>query len=392
MIPVSVMVTGLGTVSTRIKGRYGKGAPSTFTTELRPVVFWNLTYACNLRCEHCYINAGPSPRPEELTTEEALRVAGELVEAGVPLVILSGGEPLLRRDFWQVSERLARSGRTKVALSTNGTLITRDVARRLADLGFSYVGVSLDSLVPRLHDKFRGVAGAFEAAVRGIDNAVAEGLSVGIRTTVTRWNYREAPQMVDFAHQHGAQRVSYYILDSIGRAANIRGDLPTREQLREFVDALVEKAREYAGKVEIEVVRANFVGIYLADRLSRSPEDFAEYIKLINAQGDCGRKTISIYPDGTVRPCQFIDEYVIGDLRRQSLRDILSYKNEALMTFVRLYEHLRGPRCGSCPFKLVCGGGSRGRARAATGDFWGDEPLCFIDPVEIAKRWGFGAG
>lgn len=388
MIPVSVMVTGKGTVSVRIKGHYAPGKPSRFSEELRPVVFWNITYACNLRCEHCYINAGPEPRSDELGRERLIGVAREIAELGLPLVIFSGGEPLLKREFWDVASELAGRDRPKLALSTNGTLISREVARRLRSLGFSYVGVSLDSLTPEAHDRFRGVKGAYEATVRGIRNAVDEGLDVGLRTTVTRWNYKEAPAMVDLAARLGARRVSYYVLDSIGRARLIVHDLPTKEQLREFVDALVSKAREYEGVVEVELVRSNFAGIYLADVLSRTPDEFREHLSLISAQGDCGRKTISIYPDGTVRPCQFIDQYVIGDLKTQSLKTILSLDNPELARFVRLYEHLRGPRCGSCPFKVVCGGGSRGRAEAVNGDFWGDDPLCFIDPHEIAKRWG----
>ncbi len=388
MIPVSVMVTGKGTVSVRIKGRYAPGSPSRFSEELRPVVFWNITYACNLRCEHCYINAGPEPRKDELGRERLLGVAREIVELGLPLVIFSGGEPLLKREFWDVAAELAGRERPRLALSTNGTLVSRDVARRLRSLGFSYVGVSLDSLTPEAHDRFRGVKGAFEAAVGGIRNAVEEGLDVGLRTTVTRWNYREAARMVDLAAKLGARRVSYYVLDSIGRARLIVHDLPTRGQLREFVDAIMSKARDYEGVVEVELVRSNFAGIYIADRLSRTPDEFRRHLSLISAQGDCGRKTISIYPDGTVRPCQFIDQYVIGDLRTQSLRGILSLDNLELLRFVKLYEGLRGPRCGSCPFRVVCGGGSRGRAEAAAGDFWGDEPLCFIDPLEIARRWG----
>ena len=388
MIPVSIMVANRGTVSVKIKGHYGKGSPSHFSEELRPVVFWNITYACNLRCQHCYIDAGPAPRANELTRDEMLRVAREMAEVGVPLVIFSGGEPLARPDFWDVAELISRLGGPKMALSSNGTLITRPVAKRLRDLGFSYVGVSLDSTVEELHDKFRGVRGAFRMTLKGIENLVSEGVDVGIRTTVTRWNYGEAPSIVDLAAEHGASRVSYYLLDSIGRARNIVSDLPTPSQVKEFVDSLVEKAREYAGRVEIELVRANFAGIYLADRLANSNDEFYEYLKLVSSQGDCGRKTISIYPDGTVRPCQFIDQYVIGDLRRQSLREILSYDNPGLVRFIKLYEGLRGPRCGSCKFKLVCGGGSRGRAEAVGGDFWGDDPLCFIDPSDIAARRG----
>ncbi|MFP3080801.1 MAG: radical SAM protein [Acidilobus sp.] len=388
MIPVSVMVTGRGTVSTKIKGHYSKGSPSRFSEELRPVVFWNVTYACNLRCEHCYIDAGPGPREGELSRGRLLEVAEEMAELGLPLVIFSGGEPLLKPEFWDIAKLLAERGRPKMALSSNGTLITRSVARKLKELNFSYVGVSLDSLRPEAHDKFRGVQGAFDMTVKGIRNAVAEGVDVGIRTTVTRWNYLEAPNMVDLAASLGASRVSYYLLDSVGRARNITSELPTPSQVKEFVDRAVEKAREYSGRVEIELVRSNFAGIYIADALSKSGEEFQEYLHMISAQGDCGRKTISIYPDGTVRPCQFIDQYVIGDLRGQSLREILSYNNPELVKFIRLYENLRGPKCSSCPFKLICGGGSRGRAEAATGDFWGDDPLCFINPKEVASRWG----
>ncbi|ADL18521.1 Predicted Fe-S oxidoreductase [Acidilobus saccharovorans 345-15] len=390
MIPVSVMVAGKGTVSTKIKGHYGKGSPSRFSEELRPVVFWNITYACNLRCEHCYIDAGPTPRQDELGRGRLLEVAEEMAELGIPLVIFSGGEPLLKPEFWDVARLLSERGRPKMALSSNGTLITREVARRLKELNFSYVGVSLDSLRPDAHDKFRGVQGAFNMTVRGIHNAVEEGLDVGIRTTVTRWNYSEAPKVVDLAAQLRASRVSYYLLDSIGRARNIVSELPSPQQVKEFVDAIVDKAKEYAGKVEVELVRANFAGIYIADLLAKDGNEFMDYLKLISAQGDCGRKTISIYPDGTVRPCQFIDEYVIGDLRRQSLREILSYNNPELVKFIKLYENLRGPRCGPCPFKLVCGGGSRGRAEAASGDFWGDDPLCFIDPLDVWRRRGQG--
>lgn len=108
---------------------------------------------------------------------------------------------------------------------------------------------------------------------------------------------------------------------------------------------------------------------------------------MINSQGDCGRKAISIYPDGKVKPCQFIDWIDIGDLRIQKLREILTPDNPTLKTFLEIYRHLRGARCSKCPFKLICGGGSRGRALALTGDFWGDDPACIVDPDELSAKW-----
>ena len=388
VIPLSVMVTGRGTVSTRIKGRYHRGRPSRFTSLLRPVVFWNVTYKCNLRCEHCYIRAGPDVDRPELSLEQALDVGRQIIEQGIPLVVFTGGEPLLSEKFWRLAELFHREGRPKTSVSTNGTLITRANAERLKRLGVMYVGVSLDSLDPERHDRFRGMRGAWRRAVEGMRNSVEAGLPTGLRVTVTRWNLDEVPRMIDFAASLGLQRVSVYLLDTIGRAEGLLKDLPRPGELRALIDRLIGKAREYDGVLEILLVRMNFAGIYLADRLSTTRREFLEYLELLGHQGDCGRKTISIYPDGTVRPCQFLEHIVVGDLRRQSLREILSTSNWRLRPFMETHKHLRGPKCSSCPFRQVCGGGSRNRALTATGDFWGDDPACFIDPQGIAERWG----
>ncbi len=387
MIPVSVMAVGSATVSAEIKGRYGRGRPSRFTSVMRPVVFWNITYKCNLRCKHCYINAGPDVRLPELGEEDVVRVADQIASHGIPLVVFTGGEPLVSGKFWLAAERLSGRGRPKLSLSTNGTLIDGEVAGRLKRLGFAYVGVSLDSLDPRRHDEFRGVPGAWEAAVRGMRASVEAGIPTGLRFTLTKWNVKEAPAVVDFAAKLGLRRVSIYLLDTVGRGSEIAGDLPTREQLEGFLDDMVAKAREYAGTLEILLVRMNWAGVYLADKLAKSREEFLDLLRLVDAQGDCGRKTVSIYPDGTVRPCQFIDYIVIGDLRRQSLAEILTPDNPRLRPFLEVHRHLRGPRCSKCPFKRVCGGGSRNRALTATGDFWGDDPTCIVDPEKVARRW-----
>ncbi len=382
MIPVSVMVTGKGTVSFRIKGGYGRGRPSRFTSVLKPVVFWNITYRCNLRCSHCYIAASPEDQRPELSRDELLDVAEQVVEQGIPLVVFTGGEPLVREDFWDVAERLAEHEKPKLSLSTNGTLVTRRVARRLRELGFTYIGVSIDSLDPEEHDRFRGVAGAFKAALKGIENAAAEGIPVGIRTTITAWNIDRVEEIVSFAYQVGAKRLSLYVLDTIGRGAEIKDQLPSPDQLRVFADKLVGLSKKYAGKLEILVVRANFIGVYLALKLSRDRGELVEYLSMLQAQGDCGRKTVSIYPDGTVRPCQFIDYVVIGDLKRERLSDILSPSNPRLKPFLDIHERLRGKRCSQCPFRRICGGGSRNRALVLEGDFWGDDPLCIVDYTE----------
>ncbi len=388
MIPITVMATGKGTVSKRIKGEFGKRSPSKFSDVFRPIIFWNITYNCNLKCKHCYINASPDLTKYEINTKKALEIADEIVELNIPLVIFTGGEPLLRKDFWLIAERLSKAERPKLSLSSNGTLITREVARRLKDLGFEYVGISIDSTDPKVHDSFRGVEGAFERAVEGIRNTLAEGIPVGIRTTLTRQNIDEIDKILEFAKDLGISRVTFYILDTIGRGRGLVNLLPTRDQLKTFSEMIIKLAKEYDKYLEILVVRANFIGIYIADRLSKSREDFIDYLKMLGSQGDCGRKSISIYPDGTVRPCQFIDQIIVGDLRRQRLREVLSPNNRKLRPFLEIEKMLRGERCGDCPFRRVCGGGSRNRALVLRKDFWGDDPLCIVDIDKIARKWG----
>lgn len=378
MIPVSVMINDEGTVSTKIKGSFNKDRPSTFSSDIRPIVFWNITYKCNLNCKHCYINASPNASKEELDEEDLLAIAKEIIRLNLPLVIFTGGEPLIKKEFWSLAEVFSGYKRPKVSLSSNGTLLSKEYAKRLKDLGFAYVGVSLDSVKPDVHDSFRGYKGAFSLTLKGIRNAIDEGLDVGIRTTVTRWNVNEISEMVDFSAKLGAKRFTLYILDSIGRGVDISQDLPTKEQLKYLADVLIEKSKEYKSRLEILVVRGNFFGIYIAKKLSRNEEEMERYLKLLQSQGDCGRKTISIYPDGKVKPCQFIDKYDIGDLKKERLSDILSTSNPRLLKFIRLSDNLRGPKCSTCRFKHICGGGSRNRAMIINGDFWGDDPLCFV--------------
>jgi len=372
VIPVSVMVTGSATVSAKFKGRYGPGSPPRFAEELRPVVFWNITRRCNLFCKHCYIRAGPD-QGDELSEEDVARIADELVGARIPLVIFTGGEPLASKLFWLAAERL--SGRVRLALSSNGTLITRDVARRLRELGFSYVGVSIDDVDPVLHDEFRGLRGAFRAAINGIRIALEEGLDVGIRTTLTRSNISRVGDILGLARDLGVRRVALYLLDAVGRGRDLLDEAPSREQVLWLSNELIRLAEKFSD-MEIVVVRGNFIGVLIALELAKRGKDLNQLLSFIEAEGDCGRKSISIYPDGTVRPCQFLENVIIGDLKRQSLRDILKPDNPALRPFLEAHKYLRGPKCSACMFKEVCGGGSRGRAEAWSGDFWGDDPLC----------------
>jgi len=386
LIPLSVMVSGRGTISYQIKGAYNRRSPSKFTSILRPIVFWNITGKCNLYCLHCYISASSKGWPEELSRDEALKVADDIIKLKLPLTILSGGEPFLREDLWEIAYKLVKGG-IKIAISSNGTLLSEDIVTRLAKLGISYIGVSLDSVNPRLHDAFRGLKGAFERTIKGIENTLKAGIPVGLRMTLTKYNINEALSFIEFARSIGVKRISFYLIDMTGRAKGNLDLLPTKEQLTMFVESMIKASEKFNGDPEILIVRGNFVGVYVADRLASNKEEFLEYLQMISAQGDCGRKTISIYPDGSVKPCQFIDWVNIGNVREKNLGEILTYENEKLRTYIEAYKHLKGSKCSKCPFKIICGGGSRGRALSLKGDPWDDDPLCYIDPQKIAERW-----
>lgn len=385
MIPVSVMVAGKATVSERIKGRYGKGMPSKFSDVLRPVIVWNLTWKCNLRCIHCYISAGTTLEGE-LSYKEAVNVINQIDEVGSPLVLFSGGEPLAREDFWDIAE-YASHKKFKMALSTNGTLITKEVAERLRRLGFVYVGVSIDSPIESWNDTFRGVSGAFKRALKGMMNAKEAGIEVGIRFTVTRYNVDHVPNLLDLAVKCGVRRVCFYHLVPSGRGSKILEWFLTREEHTMLLDLLIEKARELAGILEIETVTSPSDGIYIASKIARSRREFISLLELLRGQGNCGRRIVSIYPDGEVHPCQFIEEVSLGNVRETRLREILRAENEAFKPFINLAESLRGGRCGRCPFKEYCGG-FRPRAYAVTGNLFGDDPACVVDPWEVAKKFG----
>mgnify|MGYP001770629466 CR=1 FL=1 len=380
MIPISVMVAGVGTTSFKVKGRFGVQKPSDFSAPLRPIVSWNITRRCNLRCVHCYIDAGPAEEGE-LTTQEALDVVDQMAEVGVPLILFTGGEPLTRPDFFEIAER-ARDAGIKLVLSTNGTLITPEVAKRLREVGFVYVGVSLDSVSAEFHDRFRGVPGSFAAALAGIKNAMAAGLDVGLRFVVTAKNIHEVGHYVDFAAALGVKRVTFYHLSAAGRAQKLEGDWwYTPQQYRQFIETLISKARQYAGVLEIETTLAPYDGIYIALALGGGD---AKYFEFVESTGGCGRKIVSIYPNGDVYPCQFIDFYKLGNVREKRLREILA--PEKLAPFVETEKFLKGPKCSACPYKRYCKGGDRARAYYLTGDMFGDDPLCPIPALFNGSR------
>ncbi len=356
----------------------------------RPVVVWNATKRCNLRCEHCYAAADVKGAPGELTTAEGKALLDDLADFGVPVVLFSGGEPLVRQDLPELVSYASDRGLRPV-LSTNGTLLTRERASELRDAGLQYAGVSVDGLRER-NDRIRGQRGAFDAAVRGIEACLDVGLKTGLRYTITEHNVADLEGVVNLLVDVGVDRFCFYHLDYGGRGADVAdADLAPRAT-REAVDRLCTLTREYhAAGEEIETL---LVGNYadagfLVEYARREfGEGRARRIRrhLERNGGDpTGERVADVDPVGNVHLTQFWQSYALGNVRDRPFGAIWSDESNPLLARLRERErHLRG-RCRDCTYRDVCRGGSRLRALAVHGDPFAPDPKCYLTEDERAS-------
>ena len=322
------------------------------------IVSWNTTNACNLKCAHCYRDAG-AKSADELSTAEAKKMLGEIARAGFKIMIFSGGEPLMRSDILELVEFAASQGMRPV-FGTNGTLITPEMARALKAAGTMGVGISLDSLDPAKHDRLRGEAGAWEGAVRGMENCRAAHLAFQVHTTVMDWNADELEAMTDFAVQKGAVAHHFFFLVPTGRAATIEEESLRAEQYEAVLTRIMEKQKT----VDIEL----------------KPTCAPQFLRIAAMMGvetrfrrGClaGLAYCIINPRGKVQPCAYLAQEV-GDVRKTPFDEIWRTSE----VFQKLRTLTYGGGCGACDFKRACGGC---RARAAyynDGDYMAEEPWC----------------
>ncbi len=392
MIGISKLYCGAVEPSDPLRyGRRSKDLPShllQFSEDKKPVVVWNITKACNLRCIHCYARATPGPSPDELTTDEAKRVIDDLSEFGVPVILFSGGEPLSRKDLIELSAYASEKG-IRVVISTNGTLITKDVAKQLKDVGLSYVGVSLDGTKP-IHDRFRGMEGAYDKAIEGILNSMEEGIKVGLRFTINRRNYKEIPHMFELMRIYGIPRVCFYHLVYTGRASSlIEEDLP-HDETRKTVDLIIDLTKSMFDdglSPEVLTVDNHADGPYVYLRLLREGNEkrASEVLELLrmNEGNSSGKGIGCINWDGTVFPDQFWRTKPLGNVRERPFSEIWEDKsNTFLMMLKDKKKYVKG-RCSSCRWLDVCGGNFRARAEAYYGDPWAPDPACYLTDEEI---------
>ncbi|MFB3817022.1 MAG: radical SAM protein [Candidatus Methylomirabilales bacterium] len=374
--------------------RYGhghRGAAPRSAAERRPVTVWNVTRTCNLRCIHCYTDSEARRYGGELTTAEGKRLLEDLAAFAVPAVLFSGGEPLARPDLLELVA-YARGLGLRPTLSTNGTLITEEAAARIREAGFTYVGISLDGIGP-VNDQFRGMAGAFDRAVRGFKACVAAGQRVGLRLTLTRHNVANLHAIFDFLEAERIDRACFYHLVYSGRGGRIAGDDLTPQESRRALDVILARTRDFHRRglpKEILTVDNHVDGVYLYLKLrEEAPERAEEVRKLLAWNGgglySSGVGIADIDFQGNVHADQFWMHRSFGNVRERPFSQIWTDVSDPLMAGLKHRRAVLKGRCrpDMCRWFDLCGGALRVRADLVYGDPWAPDPACYLTDEEI---------
>lgn len=391
MIGISKLYCGTVEASDPLRyGRKSKHLPShllQFAKDKKPVVVWNVGRRCNLRCVHCYSSSKNIKYDNELSTAEGKALIDDLAEFGAPVILFSGGEPLMREDLFELA-RYATSQGMRAVISTNGTLITKEVAAELKDVGLSYVGVSLDG-VGATNDRFRGVKNAFEMALNGIRNCQEAGIKVGLRFTINKRNAQDIPEIFKLLETENIPRVCFYHLVYAGRGSKLVEEDLTHAQTRAVVDQIIDLTADLHRRgmpKEVLTVDNHADGVYLYHRLLREdPARAKQVFELLqmNEGNSTGRGIACVSWDGKVHADQFWRHYSFGNVRERKFSEIWTDLSNPLMAQLKYkVPHLKG-RCAACQWKHICGGNFRVRAEAVSGDVWAPDPACYLTDEEI---------
>ncbi len=394
MIGISKLYCGTVEPSDALRyGRDSKRLPShllQFSKDKKPVVVWNMTRRCNLKCVHCYAQAKDVEFKDELSTEEGKALIDDLAAFGSPVMLFSGGEPTMRKDLPELAA-YAREKGMRAVISTNGTLIDKSLAKKLKEVGLSYVGISFDG-VRETNDKFRGVKGAFDAALEGLHNCQAEGIKVGLRFTINKQNVRDIPAIFDLLEEENIPRVCFYHLVYAGRGSKMVDEDLSLEESRKAVDLIMERTKALHEKgfpAEVLTVDNHCDGPYLYLKLLKeNPERAAEVFELLsmNQGNSSGIGFGCVSWDGAVHADQFWRHYSFGNVRERPFSEIWTDLSDKLMAGLKNRKPLikeNGDRCAHCKWFDVCNGNFRVRAEAVYGNVWADDPACYLTKEEI---------
>jgi 12,18-didecarboxysiroheme deacetylase len=382
-----------GTVEPSDALRYGRDSaklPShllQFSKDKKPVVVWNVGRRCNLRCVHCYSQSHNENYEGELNHEQGMALIEDLGKFKVPVLLFSGGEPLMRPDLFELIQHAKENG-MRAVISTNGTLITKEMATKLKDFGLSYVGISLDGL-EETNDKFRGVKGAFANALQGIRNCQETGIKVGLRFTINKKNVDDVPGIFKLIEAENIPRVCFYHLVYAGRGTKLVEDELSHEESRKTVDFIMDETKRLhdSGKeIEVLTVDNHCDGPYLYMRLLKEdPERAARVMELLKMNGgnSTGHGIGCVSWDGNVHPDQFWRHHSCGNVTETPFSEIWGKPTDPLLAQLRDRKPLLQGRCGKCKWLDICNGNFRVRAEAITDDVWGEEPACYLTDEEI---------
>lgn len=352
-----------------------------------PVVVWNLTRTCNLKCMHCYSSSEAKVYENELTTTEGKQFLRDLAGFNVPVVLFSGGEPLARKDFFELAA-YARELGLRVTISTNGTLIKPDVAEKIKDIGVGYVGISLDGIGAN-NDRFRGYQGAYEAALEGIRNCLAVGQKVGLRFTINKHNFAELNAIFDLLEREKIPRACFYHLVYSGRARHMKDEDISHQETRTVLDLIMERTEEMNRRglnKEILTVDNHADGIYLYLKLKEKNSDRAEQAWELLKRNGGNRSGIAIGQvdwSGAVHADQFSANHTFGNVRQENFGKIWTEAKDPILSGLKNRKPLLKGKCARCRWLEVCNGNFRARAEAVYDDFWAEDPACYLTDDEI---------
>ena len=391
MIGISKLYCGQVEPSDALRyGRHSGQLPShllQFSKDKKPVVVWNMTRRCNLKCVHCYAKALEEDGADDISTEQGKAIIDDLAAYGAPVMLFSGGEPLVRKDLVELAQHATGKG-MRAVISTNGTLITKEKARELKGVGLSYVGISLDG-GEEVHDLFRKVPGSFKKALRGIENCQAEGLKVGLRFTINKRNAGEVPKLFDLVRDLEVPRICFYHLVYSGRGSDLIKEDLDHAETRAVVDLIMDRTRELfdQGKPkEVLTVDNHADGPYLWMRLQREdPKRAEEVFELLqyNDGNNSGRGIGCISWDGQVHADQFWRNHTFGNVLERPFSQIWDDSSIDLLAKLKNKKARVGGRCAKCRFLNICGGNFRARAEAWHDDIWAEDPACYLTDKEI---------
>lgn len=380
MLPISDILREL---SSGEKSVLAKSQPTRFLENNKPVVVWNINRKCNMTCPHCYAGAKLNPAFDGVSSKQAMDIIEKMADFGITMLIISGGEPLMRDDVYNIISHASKRGMS-CAISSNGTLITSEVATRLKETGVYYVGISIDGM-ETFNDAYRGLEGGFNQALNGATACLEAGLKVGIRITVSKQNRDQVFPLLDLTKRIGAHRfyLSHLVYGGRGKSYS-RYDLAHKETENLIKTLFEESYNMVKDKDKLSIVTggndADGVMLYffIRDKLGDDKAKMCHKILEMRGGNSAGEKIINIDHKGDVFPDQFWREESLGNICNQPLEEILQHP---LIAQLKDREEMLKGKCSKCSFLSICRGSHRERALAEYGDIWAEDPSCYITEV-----------